>query len=129
MTRKGAQIELLPQEYKLLEYLLRNAGEHVVTRTPCRRLRVKMIHLDQQLLVVEAVCAAVCSEVGSRGERRRVHPATIRSAPGVSFVDELQRFKIAKESSQLAALLIALFAASALLLGVTAYWIADRAMI
>lgn len=38
----------------------------------------------------------------------------------------LRRF--INESSQLAALLIALFAGSALLLGATAYWIADRAM-
>ena len=38
----------------------------------------------------------------------------------------LRRF--INESSQLAALLIVLFAGSALLLGVTAYWIADRAM-
>lgn len=36
--------------------------------------------------------------------------------------------RIINESSQLAALLIALFAGSALLLGATAYWIADRAM-
>ena len=38
----------------------------------------------------------------------------------------LRRFT--NESSQLAALLISLFAGSALLLGVSAYWIADRAM-
>ena len=36
--------------------------------------------------------------------------------------------RLINESSQLAALLIALFAGSALLLGVSAYWIADRAM-
>lgn len=36
--------------------------------------------------------------------------------------------RLVNESSQLAALLIVLFAGSALLLGVSAYWIADRAM-
>lgn len=36
--------------------------------------------------------------------------------------------RLINESSQLTALLIALFAGSALLLGVSAYWIADRAM-
>jgi signal transduction histidine kinase len=36
--------------------------------------------------------------------------------------------RLMNESSQLAALLIGLFAVSALLLGVTGYWIADRAM-
>jgi len=36
--------------------------------------------------------------------------------------------RLVNESSQLAALLIGLFAVSALVLGITAYWIADRAM-
>src|SRR5579862_5073893 len=48
------------------------------------------------------------------------------AARGICSLLSIKRF--INESSQLAALLIALFAVSALLLGVTAFWIGDRAM-
>ncbi len=52
VTRGGFEIELLPQEYKLLEYLLRNAGS-VVTRSMLLE-QVWGIHFDPQTSVVES---------------------------------------------------------------------------
>ncbi len=52
VTRGGSEIPLLPQEYKLLEYLLRNAGS-VVTRSMLLE-RVWGIHFDPQTSLVES---------------------------------------------------------------------------
>lgn len=52
VTRGGSEIELLPQEYKLLEYLLRNAGS-VVTRSMLLE-QVWGLHFDPQTSVVES---------------------------------------------------------------------------
>jgi two-component system, OmpR family, response regulator len=52
VTRGGCEIELLPQEYKLLEYLLRNAGS-IVTRSMLLE-QVWGIHFDPQTSVVES---------------------------------------------------------------------------
>jgi two-component system, OmpR family, response regulator len=52
VTRAGNEIALLPQEYKLLEYLLRNAGS-TVTRSMLLE-HVWGIHFDPQTSVVES---------------------------------------------------------------------------
>ncbi|MGH8143129.1 MAG: winged helix-turn-helix domain-containing protein [Steroidobacteraceae bacterium] len=52
VTRAGREIELLPQEFKLLEYLLRNAGG-VVTRSMLLE-HVWNIHFDPRTSVVES---------------------------------------------------------------------------
>jgi two-component system OmpR family response regulator len=52
VTRGGTEVTLLPQEYKLLEYLLRNAGS-VVTRSMLLE-QVWGIHFDPQTSVVES---------------------------------------------------------------------------
>jgi len=52
VVRAGCEIALLPQEYKLLEYLLRNAGS-VVTRSMLLE-QVWGIHFDPQTSVVES---------------------------------------------------------------------------
>jgi two-component system OmpR family response regulator len=52
LIRGGRQIELLPQEFRLLEYLMRNANR-VVTRTMLLE-NVWDIHFDPQTSVVES---------------------------------------------------------------------------
>jgi two-component system, OmpR family, response regulator len=52
VIRGGSEILLLPQEYKLLEYLLRNAGS-IVTRSMLLE-QVWGIHFDPQTSVVES---------------------------------------------------------------------------
>ncbi|HTW75736.1 MAG TPA: response regulator transcription factor [Steroidobacteraceae bacterium] len=52
VRRQGREIALLPQEFKLLEYLLRNAGS-VVTRSMLLE-HVWDIHFDPQTSVVES---------------------------------------------------------------------------
>jgi two-component system, OmpR family, response regulator len=52
LTRAGREIELLPQEFRLLEYLMRNANR-VVTRTMLLE-NVWDIHFDPQTSVVES---------------------------------------------------------------------------
>lgn len=52
VTREGKPIELLPQEFRLLEYLVRNANR-VVTRTMLLE-NVWNIHFDPQTSVVES---------------------------------------------------------------------------
>jgi len=51
VTRAGRRIELQPQEFKLLEYLMRNAGQ-VVTRTMLLE-NVWEFHFDPRTTVVE----------------------------------------------------------------------------
>jgi two-component system OmpR family response regulator len=51
VTRNGASIELQPQEFRLLEYLMRNAGQ-VVTRTMLLE-NVWEFHFDPHTSVVE----------------------------------------------------------------------------
>ncbi len=52
VTRAGREIALLPQEFKVLEYLVRNAGS-VVTRSMLLE-HVWQIHFDPQTSVVES---------------------------------------------------------------------------
>ena len=52
LTRGGREIELLPQEFRLLEYLMRNANR-VVTRAMLLE-KVWDIHFDPQTSVVES---------------------------------------------------------------------------
>ena len=52
LTRAGREIELLPQEFRLLEYLMRNANR-VVTRSMLLE-NVWDIHFDPQTSVVES---------------------------------------------------------------------------
>src|SRR5690606_39724893 len=51
VTRAGRRIELQPQEFRLLEYLMRNAGQ-VVTRTMLLE-NVWDFHFDPHTTVVE----------------------------------------------------------------------------
>jgi two-component system OmpR family response regulator len=79
VTRAGCEIELLPQEYKLLEYLLRNAGS-VVTRSMLLE-QVWGIHFDPQTSVVESHISRLRSKL-SQG----VSTEYIRTIRGSGYI-------------------------------------------
>lgn len=81
VTRAGTEVALLPQEYKLLEYLLRNAGS-VVTRSMLLE-QVWGIHFDPQTSVVESHISRLRSKL-SRGAATE-YIRTIRGS-GYMFV-------------------------------------------
>jgi two-component system OmpR family response regulator len=76
VTRAGRRIELKPQEYKLLEYLMRHIGQ-VVTRAMLLE-HVWSFHFDPQTNIVESHMSRVRSKV-DRGFGREVIQ-TVRGA-------------------------------------------------
>jgi two-component system OmpR family response regulator len=79
VKRKGTDVELQPREFKLLEYLMRNAGR-VVTRTMLLE-RVWEFHFDPKTKIVETHISRLRAKVGSGGQQQLIH--TIR---GVGYV-------------------------------------------
>ena len=81
VRRAGREVALMPQEFKLLEYLLRNAG-NVVTRRMLLE-HVWDIHFDPQTSVVESHISRLRARLGhgAAGEYIR----TIRGS-GYMFV-------------------------------------------
>lgn len=73
--RAGQAIELLPREYALLEYLMRNEGR-VVTRTMLLE-RVWEFHFDPQTSVVETHISRLRAKIDKPFERPLLH--TVRS--------------------------------------------------
>ena len=78
-SRAGQSILLQPREFKLLEYLMRNAGR-VVTRTMLLE-RVWEFHFDPKTKIVETHISRLRAKVGSGGQQQLIH--TIR---GVGYV-------------------------------------------
>jgi two-component system OmpR family response regulator len=76
VTRAGKRIELQPQEFKLLEYLLRNQGR-VVTRTMLLE-NVWEFHFDPQTSVVETHISRLRAKVDRGFDRELLQ--TIRGA-------------------------------------------------
>lgn len=81
VTRDGRQIALLPQELKLLEYLLRNAGS-VVTRGMLLE-HVWDIHFDPQTSVVESHVSRLRAKLSPGGGTEYIR--TVRGA-GYMFI-------------------------------------------
>jgi two-component system OmpR family response regulator len=81
VTRSGREIALMPQEFRLLEYLVRNAGS-VVTRSMLLE-HVWEIHFDPQTSVVESHISRLRSKLspGATGEYIR----TVRGS-GYMFI-------------------------------------------
>jgi two-component system OmpR family response regulator len=79
VERNGTDIELQPREFKLLEYLMRNAGR-VVTRTMLLE-RVWEFHFDPKTKIVETHISRLRAKVASGGQQQLIH--TIR---GVGYV-------------------------------------------
>ncbi len=61
MTRGGQTIPLQPREFKLLEYLMRNAG-HIVTRTMLLE-NVWDYHFDPQTNVIDVHVSRLRSKI------------------------------------------------------------------
>ena len=76
VTRAGKRIELLAQEFKVLEYLLRHAGE-VVTRTMLLE-KVWDFHFDPKTNIVETHISRLRSKIDKGFDKPLLH--TIRGA-------------------------------------------------
>ncbi len=76
VTRGDLEIDLLPREFKLLEYLLRNA-ERLVTRAMLLEI-VWRVHFDTRTSVVESHISRLRSKIDTPGLPELIH--TIRKA-------------------------------------------------
>jgi two-component system OmpR family response regulator len=76
VTRAGKRVELLAQEFKVLEYLLRHAGE-VVTRTMLLE-KVWDFHFDPKTNIVETHISRLRSKIDKGFDKPLLH--TIRGA-------------------------------------------------
>jgi two-component system OmpR family response regulator len=76
VTRGGEQIVLQPREYRLLEYLMKNAGQ-VVTRTMLLE-NVWDYHFDPQTNVIDVHVSRLRSKIDKNFEKPLLH--TVRGA-------------------------------------------------
>src|SRR5882762_6742353 len=76
VTRAGKRLELLAQEFKILEYLLRHAGE-VVTRTMLLE-KVWDFHFDHKTNIVETHISRLRSKIDKGFDKPLLH--TVRGA-------------------------------------------------
>jgi two-component system, OmpR family, response regulator len=76
VARGGRRIELQPQEFKLLEYLMRHAGR-VVTRTMLLE-NVWEFHFDPQTTVVETHISRLRSKIDQGFSKPLIH--TVRGS-------------------------------------------------
>jgi two-component system OmpR family response regulator len=76
VRRQGRPIELLPREFRLLEYLMRNAG-HVVTRTMLLE-HVWNYHFDPQTNVIDVHISRLRQKIDKSFDRPLLH--TVRGA-------------------------------------------------
>ncbi|MDP3161882.1 MAG: winged helix-turn-helix domain-containing protein [Reyranella sp.] len=76
VTRAGTRLDLLAQEFKILEYLLRHAGE-VVTRTMLLE-KVWDFHFDPKTNIVETHISRLRSKIDKGFDRPLLH--TVRGA-------------------------------------------------
>lgn len=83
VTRAGRRIELQPREFRLLEYLMRRAGQ-VVTRTMLLE-GVWDFHFDPKTTVVETHISRLRAKIDKGFERELIH--TVRGAGYVIRAD------------------------------------------
>ena len=76
VVRGGKRIELLAQEFKILEYLMRHAGE-IVTRTMLLE-KVWDFHFDPKTNIVETHISRLRSKIDKGFEKPLLH--TVRGA-------------------------------------------------
>jgi two-component system OmpR family response regulator len=84
VTRAGREVALLPQELKLLEYLLRNAGS-VVTRSMLLE-HVWDIHFDPQTSVVESHVSRLRAKLGGGATGGGTATEYIRTVRGCGYM-------------------------------------------
>jgi two-component system OmpR family response regulator len=83
VTRGGKRIELLAQEFKILEYLMRHAGE-IVTRTMLLE-KVWDFHFDPKTNIVETHISRLRSKIDKGFDKPLLH--TVRGAGYVIRAD------------------------------------------
>ena len=76
VTRDGRRIELLAQEFRILEYLMRHAGE-IVTRTMLLE-KVWDFHFDPKTNIVETHVSRLRSKIDKGFDKPLLH--TVRGA-------------------------------------------------
>lgn len=76
VTRGGVGVELQPQEFKILEHLMRHAGE-VVTRTMLLE-NVWSFHFDPHTNIVESHISRLRAKIDRDRDRELIH--TVRGA-------------------------------------------------
>jgi two-component system OmpR family response regulator len=76
VRRGGKAIEVLPREFRLLEYLMRNAG-HVVTRTMLLE-HVWDYHFDPQTNVIDVHISRLRQKIDKGFDHQLLH--TVRGA-------------------------------------------------
>jgi two-component system OmpR family response regulator len=76
VKRAGKLLDLLPREFRLLEYLMRNAG-HVVTRTMLLE-NVWDYHFDPQTNVIDVHVSRLRQKIDRNFDRPLLH--TVRGA-------------------------------------------------
>ena len=76
VTRAGTEIDLQPREYRLLEYLMRNAG-NVVTRTMLLE-HVWDYHFDPQTNVIDVHISRLRQKIDKEFDTPLIH--TVRGA-------------------------------------------------
>ena len=76
VMRGGRDIELQPREFRMLEYLMRNAGR-VVTRTMLLE-KIWGFHFDPKTKIVETHISRLRAKVSSGVQEELIH--TIRGA-------------------------------------------------
>ena len=76
VKRGGRELQLKPREFRLLEFLMRNAGR-VVTRTMLLE-KVWNFHFDPKTKIVETHMSRLRSKISSINEAELIH--TIRGA-------------------------------------------------
>jgi len=76
VRRRGKSLELLPREFQLLEYLMRNAG-HVVTRTMLLE-HVWDYHFDPQTNVIDVHISRLRQKIDKNFDQPLLH--TVRGA-------------------------------------------------
>jgi len=85
VTRDGEQIQLQPREYRLLEYLMKHAGQ-VVTRTMLLE-HVWDYHFDPQTNVIDVHVSRLRAKIDKNFDKPLLHTVrgagyTIRDGPG-----------------------------------------------
>ena len=124
VTRAGKAVELQPREFQLLEFLMRNA-DRVVTRTMLLEA-VWDFHFDPKTNIVETHISRLRSKLSQHGGPELIH--TVRGAGYMLRAATSARVRrlvlprlLRVASFRFAALYVAFFAVSALVLGMTVF--------
>ena len=116
VTRAGEPIMLQPREFRLLEYLMKHAGQ-VVTRTMLLE-NVWDYHFDPQTNVIDVHVSRLRSKIDKNLRRRCCTPSAAPATPSVTALTKLFR----TTTFRLSLTYLALFGAAAAVAIFYIYW-------